>query len=148
MAAVIFTKLSGWLLLPLLITTTSLPFILRRKSLLLSLGEVGAQMRPYLQRLRPHYVLGYAITGLVVAHAWVPMSAGFGGHANTLGLYLGTAALFALIGQVFLGRLLHDPAVSNRRILRRTHLWVMISIVLLACGHILLDSSTLHLVSP
>ena len=84
MAAVIFTKLSGWLLLPLLITTTSLPFILRRKSLLLSLGEVGAQMRPYLQRLRPHYVLGYAITGLVVAHAWVPMSAGFGGHANTL----------------------------------------------------------------
>ncbi len=145
MPALLFTNVTGWLLLLLLATTTSLPFILRRKALLVSLGVAVIATSPYLKRMRPHYLLGYAITGIVVAHAWVPMSAGFGGQANTLGLYLGTGALFALGGQVLLGRALQDPQAPNRRMLRRSHLWLMIGIFALAAGHILLNSPTLHL---
>jgi hypothetical protein len=145
MPAHVFTSISGWLILLLLVTTVFLPFLLRRKALLVSLGWVNAQVLPYLQRLRPHYLLGYAITGIVIIHAWVPMSAGFGGQGNALGLYLGTGALFALIGQVFLGQTLRTPTTPHRRRLRRTHFWVMTGIMVLAVGHILLDSQTLHL---
>lgn len=145
MQAVFFTAISGWALLVLLAATTALPFLFRRKQLLVSLGMMGAQAHPYLQRLRPHYLLGYAITGIVVAHAWVPMSAGFGGQANVIGLYLGTGALFALVGQVLLGRTLQDPQAPARRLLCRNHRWLMFGIFALAVGHIALNSPTLHL---
>ncbi len=123
----------------------ALPFLLRRNALSVRLGLVAARGKPYLRRMRPHYWLGYLITGITLAHAVAPMEAGFAGRVNALGLYLATSALFLLFGQVTLGLSLQRPDVSGRRELRRWHFWGMVGIVALAFGHIALNGSALHL---
>lgn len=144
MQAVFVTSASGWILVVLATTTILLPFLLRRTALSVALGLVDAHGTPYLRRMRPHYWLGYLITGTTLAHAVVPMEAGFAGQVNALGLYLATGALFLLFGQVMLGRSLQRPDTSGRRTLRRWHFWVMVGIVTLGIGHIVLNSPTLQ----
>ena len=144
MQALFFTSASGWILVVLAATTIALPFLLRRTALSVALGLVDARGAPYLRRMRPHYWLGYLITGITLAHAVVPMGAGFAGRVNALGLYLATGALFLLFGQVLLGMSLRQPDVSGRRGIRRWHFWVMVGIVTLGIGHIALNSPTLQ----
>jgi hypothetical protein len=136
----LFTRSSGWVLVVLLATTITLPYLLR--------GAVPASKgRPapdFLQRLRPHFWLGYAILGLVFAHAWVAMSAGGAGRADLAGLFLATGALVLVVVQVAVGLNLRDLHRPGRRKLRRAHFWVMVGIATLAIGHIALDSGSLR----
>jgi len=145
MQSAVFTSASGWILVALVAATVALPFLLRRNALSGALGVVVARGKPYLRRMRPHYWLGYLITGITLAHAMVPMEAGVAGRMNALGLYLATGALFLLFGQVTLGLSLQRPDLSGRREIRSWHFWGMVGIVVLAVGHIVLNSSTLHL---
>ncbi len=131
------TSVSGWLLLVLLVATILYPFLLRK-------GFLGP-VQPFLRRMRLHYWLGYSIAVLVLAHAWIPMSARLVGGVNALGLYLGTCALLLVFAQVALGRQLSWPRLSLRRVVRRWHFWVMMGLVAFVIGHIALDSATLQL---
>jgi hypothetical protein len=145
MQALFFTNASGWLLVALTATAIALPFLLRRNALSVALRLVHARGAPYLQRMRPHYWLGYLITGVTLAHALVPMVAGLAEGANAVGLYLATGALSLLLGQVLLGRRLRQSDVRGRRTIRRWHFWGMVGIVALGVSHIALNSPTLLL---
>lgn len=126
------TSITGWLLLALLITSTLYPFLLRR-------GFSGP-VQPFLQRMQFHYLLGYCIASVVLVHTFVSMMGGMAVSINANGLYLATGALFLIYIQVMLGRRLQNPKLSLRRLTRRWHFWVMISIVVLVSGHIVLNS--------
>ena len=131
------TSVTGWLLIVLLIVTILYPFLLRR-------GLLGP-VQPFLQRMRLHYWLGYGIAGIVLIHAWIPMSARFAGQVNATGLYLGTGALLLIFLQVMIGRNLSWPKLSLRRVVRGWHFWVMIGMVVFVLGHVVLDSTMIRM---
>lgn len=131
------TSITGWLLMACLLVTIVYPFLLR-------LGLLGP-VQPFLRRMRLHYWLGYGIAVIVLVHAWIPMSARLAGQVNAAGLYLGTGALLLIFVQVMIGRNLSWPKLSLRRVVRRWHFWIMIGIVVFVIGHVVLDSTMLHL---
>ncbi|HET9919534.1 MAG TPA: hypothetical protein VFQ30_06815 [Ktedonobacteraceae bacterium] len=127
---------TGWLLIVLLASTILYPFLLRS-------GALGP-VQPFLKRMQFHYWLGYAIIGMIVVHALLSLGQGLAESVNLPGLDLALAALcFALI-QFILGLRLRWPKLTRRRIIRRWHFWVMVTIVALLLGHIALDSVTIH----
>lgn len=126
------------MLLPLLAVTITLPFLLRRR------GRASADRRPFRQRLRPHYWLGYGIAALVLLHAAVALSASGTALMATTGVYLANGALLAVVAQVFLGLMLREQSPRRTPVYRRWHLWVMMAIVVLALGHIALSSPLVH----
>jgi|SRR5579862_669765 len=86
-------------------------------------------------RLRPHFVLGYAVFGIALAHTLLAMGAM---HAlSRLDLWLATLALMGLALQAFLGASLQAPG-GYRAVLRRWHLATMWSVALFIAGHVLL----------
>jgi hypothetical protein len=133
----VVTSITGWLLIAMLAVTIAYPFVLR--------GGVLGPVQPFMKRMRFHYWFGYGITGIVLVHAWISMSAGLAKYVNAMGLDLATGALFLLIIQVTVGWLLSQPQLKRRSFLRQGHLWVMISLVLLVMAHLLLNSSTLQI---
>jgi hypothetical protein len=133
-----FSGISGWILALLLPLTIALPFLLRR----VKPGVSGRY--PLVQRLWPHYWLGYAIVALAVIHAWIATGTGLALRANTTGVYLATGALFLVFAQVFLGLLLRVPSLRRRTEVQRRHFWVMVGIVTLTLGHIALNSVLVH----
>ena len=88
-------------------------------------------------RMRPHLVLGYAAAGLAVVH--VAMTTGAMGGANSNGIWLATFALFGLGLQAFVGANLQSPG-TYRVPLRRWHLILFWTVLLLAIGHVVLNS--------
>ncbi len=138
MSTLIVTAISGWALVLAIAATIALPYLLRRRAL------GAAERRPVLERLRPHYWLGYAIAGGALVHAAVPAVAGWGLRANGTGLYLATGALLLVILQMFWGLLLREPSVRDRAAVRRRHFWGMVGLVALALGHIALNSALIH----
>jgi hypothetical protein len=91
-----------------------------------------------------HYWLGFAIAALAFAHALIATGSGLALRAGTAGIYLATGALALVFVQVFLGLLLREPSLRSRPTVLRRHLRVMIGLVLLALGHIALNSAFLH----
>lgn len=122
------------MLVLLLAVTIALPFLLRRR------GPASPDRRPFRQRLRPHYWLGYGIAALVLLHAAVALSNGGAALMATSGVYLANGALLAVVAQVFLGLVLREQSPRRTPVYRRRHFWVMIAIVALALGHIALSS--------
>lgn len=126
------------MLVLLLAVTITLPFLLRRH------GRTSADRRPFRQRLRPHYWLGYVIAALVLLHAAAALSSGGTALMATSGVYLANGALLAVVAQVFLGLVLREQSPRRTPVYRRRHFWVMIAIVVLALGHIALSSPFVH----
>ena len=137
MTAVVWTSVTGWVLIVLLITTIVYPFLLRR-------GWLGP-VQPFLRRMRLHFWLGYSIASIGLLHAWVPMSAGFASRADALGLNLATGAWLLVLLQVGLGWFLSQPKLGPRRLVRRWHFWVMIGLAVLIIAHVGLNSGTLQM---
>ncbi len=127
------TSLTGWVLMALLTATAMLPFLIRLRG---ALRNGGAQFR---SSLRLHYWLGYAIALISFVHAWLPMSAGWGGRFNGAGLYSATGGWFLIYAQVLLGRALRSSKES-RVLLRRCHFWAMVVIATLVILHVALNS--------
>lgn len=142
MPTLLFTGISGWALVAAVAITISLPYLLRRRA------RAGTQRRPLLQRLRPHYWLGYIIAIVALAHAVAPMAAGLGGRTSQAGLYLATGALLLVFSQIFLGLLLREPSTLRRQVIRRRHFWGMVALVVLALGHIALNSALIQGILP
>ncbi len=136
MSASTITSVTGWVLLALLLATAIYPFLLRS-------GMLGP-VQPFFKRMRLHYWSGYSIAIVVLVHLWIPMSARLAGKVNATGLYLATIALIFIYVQVSLGRLLKQPKLAARRIVRRGHFWIMTGIVAFVLGHIALNSPTIQ----
>lgn len=137
MSAYAITSVTGWILLGLLFATAVYPFLLRS-------GLLGP-VQPFFKRMRLHYWFGYSIAIIVLVHLWIPMSAQLAGKVNATGLYLATIALILIYVQVSLGRLLKQPKLAARRIVRRWHFWIMTGIVTFVIGHIVLNSPTIQM---
>jgi len=143
MGSVLFTSASGWVLVVLLAATIALPYLIRSRRF--ALEDVSRV--PWRTRLRPHYWLGYVGAGIVLAHAWVPMRAGWAMRSNATGLYLASGALLLLCAQIVLGLRLRQTRGNLRRRLRRAHFWIMATAVALALGHIGLNSAAVRMLA-
>ena len=105
-----------------------------------SAAAVGFVLRRFVSgafavRLRPHFVLGYAVFGLALAHAGFAMGAM---HALSLtDLWLAILALSGLGLQALLGASLQAPG-AYRTVLRRWHLATTWSVALFIAGHVIL----------
>lgn len=137
MSASAITSVTGWILLALLLATAVYPFLFRS-------GLLGP-VQPFFKRMRLHYWAGYSIAIIVLVHLWIPMSAGLAGKVNATGLDLATIALILIFVQVSLGRLLKQPKLAARRIIRRWHFWIMTGIVIFVLAHIALNSPTIQM---
>lgn len=129
---------SGWLVAALVVATVPLPYLLRGR-LLAPAGWGGLS---YLERLRPHYWIGYTIAGLGFLHAGVAMSAPLPLSRNGYfaGLWLATAVMLLSFGQVMVGRRMRSLRGGERLRLRRLHFWVMVLLVTGGLAHIVLNA--------
>jgi hypothetical protein len=129
---------SGWVVAALTAVTISLPYLLRRR-----LRWAGT----YLERLRPHYWIGFTIAGLSLLHAGLAMSSGPtpGGVPWTVGIWIATGALLLVFGQLSLGLGLRRPGGSDRKRRRRLHFLTMALLVGAGAGHVALNWPALRL---
>src|SRR5215467_8055517 len=106
---------SGWVIAALTGAGIALPYVLRRPR---------APAAVYLERLRPHYWIGFTLAGLSLLHAGLAMSSGPtpGGTDWTVGIWIATGALLLVFGQVSLGLGLRGPSLGTRERLRRRRL--------------------------
>jgi hypothetical protein len=117
----VLSEASGWLIVVLAAITVPLPYLVRGRRLAPQGWGLG-----YLQRLGPHYWIGYTIAGLTVLHATFAMSGPIrGGGAYLTGLWIATAGLLLAFGQVGLGMRLRELRGTGRLRLRRWHLGMM-----------------------
>ncbi|HMF29502.1 MAG TPA: hypothetical protein VKE42_12055 [Candidatus Cybelea sp.] len=86
-------------------------------------------------RLRPHFVLGYAVFALALAHTAFAMGAMR--TLSAIDLWLATLALSGLAVQAFLGASLQAPGVY-RTVLRRWHLATTWSVAFFIAAHVML----------
>jgi hypothetical protein len=140
MSNVFITSLSGWIQIPLFCALVPLPYLLRGKPL----RTAGRRARPFLERMRPHYWIGFAIGILTLLHAVVPMSSGLAQGTSATGLELATAALILVPIQLLLGVSLRNPRLPDRRLVRRWHFWVMAALAVLGLVHVWLNSALLQ----
>ena len=140
MSTVFLTSLSGWIQIPLFGAIVPLPYLLRGKAF----RTAGVRAGPFLERMRLHYWIGFAIAALAFVHATVPMTSGPVRGANITGLYLATGALFLVLIQVFLGISLRNPRLPDRRTVRRWHFWIMAAMASAGLVHIWLNSALLQ----
>ena len=135
MPTLMVTGFSGWLLMLLLAVTIVLPFAMSRTRI----AEPCVEGRGSNPAFKYHYGLGYAIAFISFAHAWIPMSAGWGGRLNTAGLYAATIAWLLVYLQVAIGRRLRGPG-RPRGYALRWHFWVMVILVTFVLVHVILNS--------
>lgn len=130
-----FGTATGWLIVVLAAVNISLPYLLRGRLL----ASSGWTM-PYLERLRPHYWIGFTIAGLVLLHAGVAMSAPLRpGGLYTAGLWIATGALLVVIGQVTVGMKMRTSRGPERLRLRKLHFRFMLMLVVAGLLHIVLN---------
>ena len=116
----------------------ALPYVSRRGRLSRGLGLAQEHATPYLQRLTPHFWVGYVILGLSAVHAGAVMQAM--ARANPVGVAAATLAFILLIVEVVLGLTLKDPKFVPRRLLRRLHFWTMTLFLAGLAVHLWLNS--------
>jgi hypothetical protein len=86
-------------------------------------------------RMRPHFVLGYAVLALGTLHGMFAMG---GAHAmSRMDLWIAVLALFGLGLQVFVGLSLQAPGIY-RSTLRRWHVVTTWTVAVLIAGHVAL----------
>lgn len=122
------TALTGWAAFLLCVSSLLLPYLLR---------WTGGR-KPLVQRLWPHYWIGYGLTAIAFVHAWSSMRTANMRGINLTGLWLATFALVLLLWQVAIGLQLRSPAQARRRQLRTTHFWTMVLLARLIIVHIAL----------
>lgn len=128
-----FSSALGWFALLLVPLTACAGWLLRRRK--------GG----FIARMRPHFVLGYAAFTLAVMH--VLTSIGGMQGANTNGIRFATVALIGLGLQAFVGTNLQSPGIY-RAALRRWHMVLFWSLLVLAIGHIALNASIVSAMGP
>jgi cytochrome b561 len=133
----VLAEWSGWVVAVLTGVTITLPYLLRRR-----LRWAG----PYLERLRPHYWIGFTIAGLSLIHAGLAMSSGPipGGVDWTVGIWVATGAMLLVFGQLSLGLGLSRPVAPERKRRRRLHFLTMTLLVAGGGAHAVLNGPLLR----
>jgi hypothetical protein len=130
------SSVAAWVAVGLVACEIVLPYAIRRTRVTAWMGispETG-----YLQRMWPHYWIGYAIAGLSFAHAFSVGSSMM--RAAQLGIWMATLAFLMLLIQVFLGLYLQTATATARIRIRRLHFWAMIIFVGLLAAHLWLNA--------
>ena len=128
----LLTEASGWVIAALTAVTVVLPFVLRRR-----LRWVGS----YLERMQPHYWIGFTIAGLSLLHAGLAMSSGpIPSSVNwSVGIWIATGGMLLVFPQVSMGMGLRKPGGPDRKRRRLLHLGTMVVLVVAGAGHLLLN---------
>ena len=143
MTSFLLSEASGWLIVVLAGITVTLPYLVRGRRLAPEGWGVG-----YLQRLTPHYWIGYTIAGLSVLHATLAMSGPIlGGNAYLTGIWIGTAGMLLGFGQVSLGVRLRSLRGEGRLRLRRWHFAAMAALAIVGGLHVWLNGALVHAVT-
>ena len=143
MTSVLLNEASGWLIVALAVITISLPYLVRGRRLAPEGWGLG-----YLQRLTPHYWIGYTIAGLSALHATAAMSGPMpGGGAYGTGLWIASGGMLLAFGQVSLGVRLRSRRGMGRLRLRRWHFATMAALAVVGALHVWLNGALLHAVS-
>jgi hypothetical protein len=126
------TESSGWVIAALTVLTITLPYVLKRR-----LRWAGS----YLERMQPHYWIGFTIAGLSLIHAGLAMSSGPipSSVSWSVGIWVATGAMLLVFPQVSLGMGLRQPASPERKRRRRLHLLTMALLVCAGIAHVLLN---------
>jgi hypothetical protein len=130
------SSVAAWLAVILVACEIVLPYALRRTRVTAWMG-MSPETR-YLQRMWPHYWIGYAIAGLSFAHAF-----SVGPHmmrADQLGIWMATLAFLMLVVQLFLGLYLQSATAAGRIRVRRLHFWGMMIFAVLLAAHLWLNA--------
>src|SRR5262249_24074263 len=136
--------ISGLLMVIAVPLTVAIPYSLRRGLFPEGILTFAGKSREFLQRMRPHYWLGYVLAALTLLHAVLAVPTGVAVDINPLGIPLAALGLFILLFQLTLGNQLtrpdrpDDPNQPQRGALRALHFWTMVTLVILGLGHILL----------
>lgn len=133
------THFGGWSAAILLGVGLGLPYFLRPTGSSRALPLPPGFSRPYLERLRPHYLAGLLAIGLSIWHAYASMRTPAVRHSSPAGLWLATGALGLLLMQAAIGQTLRRPDLVGRRSLRVYHYWIALAVVSLLLSHILLN---------
>ena len=131
---------SGWVIAALTGAGIALPYLVRRR-------PCGGAVA-YLERLRPHYWIGFTLAGLSLLHAGLAMSSGPtpGGTDWAVGIWIAMGALLLVFGQVSVGLGLRGPRLDARERLRRRRLHLATTALLVAGGlaHVVLNGPVVH----
>lgn len=140
MTSFLLSEASGWLIAVFAIITIPLPYLVRGRRL----APEGWGLR-YLQRLTPHYWIGYTIAGLSVLHATFAMSGPMpSGNAYLTGLWIAAGGMLLAFGQVSLGLRLRSLRGTGRLRLRRWHLAAMAGLAVVGALHVWLNGPLVH----
>jgi hypothetical protein len=125
-------EVSGWAIALLTGVTISIPYLLRRRR--------GPAI---LERLRPHYWIGFTLAGLSLLHAGLAMSSipTPGGAGWAAGIWVAFGALLLVFGQVSIGAGLRTLRGAERRRRRRLHFATMTVLVAAGLAHIVLNGA-------
>jgi cytochrome b561 len=115
---------AAWLAVALFPSTAVAGWVLRR----FASGAI-------VERLRPHFWLGYGVLALGGLHGMMAM--GRMGALSSANLWVATLALCGLGFQVFVGLNLQAPG-AYRMLLRRWHIALTCIVATLIAGHVLL----------
>jgi hypothetical protein len=126
----------------LLATTICLPHVLLAAPTIAS----SSSRDSVVDRLRPHFWLGFSIAPLTFVHLWPAMSEGWVRRVEALGLYMASLAFLLSIVQVVVGLRLGGLSNGPRRRLRRVHYWTMAGVAGLALGHVGINSAALRVI--
>ena len=129
MSGYLQSAFSGWASVLLFGSGLAMLYLLRR--------QPGVAL-PFLQRIWPHYWLGYVSFFTSFAHAWLAMRNGMR-QMNVPGVWFATVAVAVILWQISVGLLLRNPVQSNRRNLRRLHFWTMTLVAGLIVVHVALN---------
>lgn len=143
MTSFLVSEASGWLIVVLTAATITLPYIVRGRRLAPEGWGLG-----YLQRLIPHYWVGYTIAGVSALHATFAMSGPLQvGSTYATGLWIAAGAMLLVFGQVSLGVRLRNLRGQGRLRLRRWHFVGMVAMAATGALHLWLNGPLVHAIS-
>ncbi|HEX2646496.1 MAG TPA: hypothetical protein VHO95_04655 [Candidatus Dormibacteraeota bacterium] len=135
MSLVVLGAVSGWMIVALVATNISLPYLLRGRLLAANGWNV-----PYLERIRPHYWIGVTVAGLSLVHAGLAMSMAVRfDPLSTAGLWVGTGGMLIAFAQAMVGMRMRTLRGAERVRLRRLHFRFMLALVATGVIHIVLN---------
>ena len=114
---------------------TALPYMLRGRSASAISGNLPTRLRTPQTRMWLHYRIGYALVGLVLAHASFVMGPAMG-RSDAVGIWAATLALCLMFFQVGLGLTLKSGSRHQLQV-RRLHFLSMIGFIALVLTHVL-----------
>jgi hypothetical protein len=143
-----FTRISGWLLVALLILTISIVYRRRAATLRVTFGRATGPSTGYRNfnpwpGLRPHFVLGFVILALTYLHLDVPLRTRGLGDTALFGFGVASIGAALLLLQGYTGWRIRRRAGAPVPALRALHFWTMVAVIGLIVVHAAVNGSTL-----